>query len=333
MPTNQYINHNVVSEQRLYEDLIIESIQHYGENVFYIPREVEHLDKILNEDAWTHFNSAYMVEMYPESIDGFEGQGDLMERFGLEIRDEVTLVVAKRVWERWVGQHTNTEWYRPMEGDLIFLPWAKTFFEITFVEHEQPFYQLMHLPVYKLKCSLFELSEERISTKYKEIDELYKDRSVQTVFKIGNITGEFELEEIISQTVQKEPEVIVNAELTRWDKTEDNLYVTRVHSTGPGTVADFGVFEHGITELYGGVGPEYAISRVVGQTSGASADIIKLFDINTSEEDLVNIQDGVDTDRSWEYTLFTQDFLDFTERNPFGEVDDNIDIFNTSGNL
>jgi hypothetical protein len=168
MALNPYLSHRVTSEQDLYADLIIESIKSFGEDVYYLPRDVVNVDYVLNEDIESRFDSSYLVEMYIENTEGFEGEGNLLAKFGLEIRDEATFVVAKRTWNSLVGGLENQ--VRPMEGDLIYLPLSKSFFEISFVEHEQPFYQLSNLPIYKLQARLFEYSDEEFDTGVTEID-------------------------------------------------------------------------------------------------------------------------------------------------------------------
>jgi len=136
---NVYFSNQVKSEQDLYEDLIIESLQIYGQDIVYIPRSEISRDEILNE-SYSKFEDAYTVEMYIENQEGFEGDGDLLAKFGLEIRDQATFIVAKRRWDKQVSKWTNS--IRPLEGDLLFLPLSNSLFEIKFVEHEQPFYQL-----------------------------------------------------------------------------------------------------------------------------------------------------------------------------------------------
>ena len=96
MPTNVYFSQKVKSEQNLYEDIVIESLKMYGQDVYYLPREVITEDAILNEDVESNFNDAYMVEMYIENIEGFEGEGNILAKFGVEIRDQATFIVSKR---------------------------------------------------------------------------------------------------------------------------------------------------------------------------------------------------------------------------------------------
>jgi hypothetical protein len=161
-------------EQTLIEDLVIESIKIYGMDVWYIPRTLVAKDDILNEDDLSTFSEAHMVEMYVKSVDGFEGEGDFLSKFGLEIRDSITMTVARRTYDSEVGAYRTSN-TRPMEGDLIYLPLNNKAFEIQHVEHESIFYQMGSLQMYDLRAELFEYSGERFRTGQKFIDELYKN--------------------------------------------------------------------------------------------------------------------------------------------------------------
>ena len=152
MPRSVYFSQAVKTEQNLYEDLIIESLKIYGQDVYYLPRTMLNRDDILGEDSASKFDDAYMIEAYIENAEGFEGSGDLYSKFGLEIRDEANFIISKTQWEKLIGFYqTNDVNPTPESGDLLFLPMTNKFFEIMFVEHEQPFYQLSNLPVYKLQ--------------------------------------------------------------------------------------------------------------------------------------------------------------------------------------
>lgn len=161
-------------EQSLIEDLVIESIKIYGMDVWYIPRTFVAKDDILNEDDISTFNEAYMAEMYVKSVDGFEGEGDFLSKFGLEIRDSITMTIARRTYESEVGSYRSSG-TRPLEGDLIYLPLNNKIFEIQHVEHESIFYQMGSLQTYDLRADLFEYSGERFRTGQQFIDTLYKN--------------------------------------------------------------------------------------------------------------------------------------------------------------
>lgn len=171
MPTNVYFSHGTRNEQYLVEDLIIESLRIYGNEFFYIPRTLVSKDNILGEDRLSLFKSSFPIEMYFENVDSLDGQGAFIQKFGLMMEQSATLVVARRRWEQLVGRYGQTIIpTRPCEGDLIYFPLSKGLFEIKFVKHQDPFYQLGKLYVYKLQIELFQYSSERIDTGIKEVD-------------------------------------------------------------------------------------------------------------------------------------------------------------------
>ena len=173
---NLYFSDKVRSEQKLYEDIVIESLKIYGQDVYYIPRDLVGEDRIFGDDVPSRFNSAHKIEMYIENVEGFDGEGDLFTRFGVEIRDEATFVVSRNRWSNQVAKFDNgITSVRPLEGDLIYLPMTNKLFEISHVEHEQPFYQLSNLPVYKLRCQLFEYNDEDLDTGVEAIDKIETD--------------------------------------------------------------------------------------------------------------------------------------------------------------
>ena len=171
MPTNVYFTQGTKNEQYLVEDLIIESLRIYGQDMFYIPRTLVAKDEILGEDRLSQFTSSFPIEMYFENVDNFGGQGAFIQKFGLMMEQTATLVVARRRWEQFIGRYGKTIIpTRPCEGDLIYFPLTKGLFEIKFVQHQDPFYQLGKLYVYKLQVELFQYSSERIDTGVAAID-------------------------------------------------------------------------------------------------------------------------------------------------------------------
>ena len=169
--TNVYFTHGTRNEQYLVEDLIIESLQIYGNTMYYIPRTLIAKDDILGEDRLSEFKNLYPIEMYFENVTSFDGQGAFISKFGLMMEQSATLVVARRRWEQMIGQYGQTTIpTRPNEGDLLYFPLTKGLFEIKFVKHQDPFYQLGKLYVYKLQVELFQYSSERINTGEYEVD-------------------------------------------------------------------------------------------------------------------------------------------------------------------
>ena len=129
MATNLYFSQSVKSEQDLYENIVIESLKMYGQDIFYMPRTLVAEDKIFGEDVASKFEDAYQIEMYLENIDNFDGDQELFSKFGVEIRDRATLHVSRRRWQEVTFDHSSSQ-SRPNEGDLIFLPLSNQIFEI-----------------------------------------------------------------------------------------------------------------------------------------------------------------------------------------------------------
>jgi hypothetical protein len=173
MARNPYISFSDSDEQNLYESLLIESLQFYGEDVYYIPRDVITNDEILNEAIESKFDDFIEIEMYLETVDAFEGDGEMFGRFGLEMRSQIKLMVSKLRFQEeinnTVGETRNI--IRPREGDLIYHALTKGLYEIRYVDNETPsFYNLGNLPVFRLTCELFEYSGEEIETGIDSID-------------------------------------------------------------------------------------------------------------------------------------------------------------------
>lgn len=172
MATSVFFNNFQSSqEQILIEDLILESIQIYGHDVYYLPRTQVNRDTIYEEATITEFRSAFFVDMFIKNIDGFSGDGDFISKFGLEIRDRITFTIARRRFFNDVAGEASLD--RPREGDLIYFPLNRKVFEIKFVEHEAIFYQMGSLQTYDLVCELFEYSNELFTTGVHDIDETY----------------------------------------------------------------------------------------------------------------------------------------------------------------
>jgi hypothetical protein len=202
MPVNHYFQDgNGIgdsAEKTLYEDLIIEGLKIYGHDCYYLPRTLVNQDLILGEDTLSKFDQSYLLEMYIETTEGFQGEQELISKFGLEIRDDTKFVIAKR---RWQDQVDNTATLikdgRPNEGDLIYVPLFNSFFEIQFVEDQEPFFQLGNLPVYKLSATKFEYSSEGLNTGINAIDEAEDNLSLdqlQFQFTLENEVGSILLE-------------------------------------------------------------------------------------------------------------------------------------------
>jgi len=190
MSRNVYFSHGNRSEQLFHEDLVVESLSIYGQTFFYIPRTLVGKDEILGEDRLSKFKSAFAIEMYLENVDGFDGQGAFIQKFGLMMEQSATLVVARRKWEQLVGRFGQTQLpNRPCEGDLLYFPLTDGLFEVKFVQHQDPFYQQNKLFVYKLQVELFQYASEVLDTGIKDIDDFETLKSYDTsVVKSGLIT-------------------------------------------------------------------------------------------------------------------------------------------------
>jgi len=304
MPRNVYFSQAVKSEQNLYEDLIIESLKIFGQDVYYIPRTLVNRDNIMGEDIGSKFDDAYLIEAYIENVDGFEGSGDLYNKFGLEIRDEATFIISRRQWNSLVGFWNNElEDPKPQEGDLLFMPMSNTFFEIMFVEDEQPFYQLSNLPVYKMQCSLFEYNDEQFETGVSEIDAKEITNAQQTQLDL-TVTGgnHFTQGEIVTQVISTNPAISVYGEVQTVTKTSDiaaSITVSNIGVTGSTEAKDF------------------LVSNSVGLTGGESNNtcfITKVHGITDSTSFPVDEQA-----MNYEFEVAGDNFIDFTESNPFGD--------------
>jgi len=309
MATNVYFSQKVRSEQNLYEDIVIESLKMYGQDVYYLPRTIVSKDTILNEDIESNFDDAYIIEMYIANIDGFEGDGNLLSKFGVEIRDQANFIVSRRRWEQYIGSSysEDLEYVRPMEGDLIYLPLSGSLFEVRFVEHESPFYQISNLPTYTLQCELFEYSGETISTGNSELDNINTYISQQTTIILNNGNGiNFNEYEYVRQEIAGEPGEFITGRVTDYtavDSTTSRLIITDWATTN-GKVVEFQVDG----------------SKIVGLESGAEWDIVNVYGIedHPSQNQFVND----DQARNQEFEVAADGIIDFSESNPFGEIGD-----------
>ena len=191
MALNPFFLQGSPGEQRLIQDLINEQLQIYGVEVTYIPRKFVNRSTIIEEVQSPKFDDNFLLEAYVNTYEGYSGAGDIMTKFGVSLRDEVTLTISKERFEDFISPFLNIDAYeiatRPREGDLIFFPLGQRLFEVKFVEHEQPFYQLGKNYVYQLQCELFEYEDEIIDTGVDEIDtEVEEDGFITTLNLVGS---------------------------------------------------------------------------------------------------------------------------------------------------
>ena len=195
MPTNVYFDTGTRPEQNLYEDLMIEQLKIYGQDVFYIPRTLVKEDELFGEDTLSKFGDAYLIEMYFENVEGYEGEKEIMSKFGLQMNEDVTFTVSRRRFEQLVSHDSNLiVKTRPNEGDLVYFPKVNKIFEISFVDHDDPFYQVHNVPAFKLKCKTFEYGGEDIDTGITEID------AIETANSLDMLTFQITMEQSSSTT-------------------------------------------------------------------------------------------------------------------------------------
>jgi hypothetical protein len=306
VPRNIYISHGTQSEQNLLADILAETIKIYGHDVFYIPRKIVKLDRILNEDVLSNFPDAYMVEMYVENVDGFEGDGKLITKFALEIRDQMTLVVSRRRWDQLVGRFGYpAEQVRPAEGDLIYIPMVKGLFEVKFVKDFQPFYQLNNLPTYKLIVEQFEYNHQKIDTGVDEIDSIQSNSSQGFSVLVSHdldTIDRFERHDKIAITFGSG--ISGSCEILSVKETDDD-FINEVH-LGPITYDD-GLFR------------PLAIDNVLFcEERDVTGKIFDVFTIGNALDKKTNINDRIAQNSSFE--IEGNAWVDFSEINPFGEI-------------
>jgi len=175
MALNPYFLQGSRQEQRLVQNLVNEHLKIYGQEITYIPRKFVNQSTIIEEVTASKFDDNFAIEAYVDTYEGYQGAGDVLTKFGMSLRDEVTLTISKERFEEFIAPFMNSDddielSSRPREGDLVFFPLGQRLFEIKFVEHEEPFYQLGNTYVYKLKCELFEYEDEVIDTSIDVID-------------------------------------------------------------------------------------------------------------------------------------------------------------------
>jgi hypothetical protein len=180
------------TEQNLIQDLINEQLKIYGVEIYYIPRKYLTKKTIIKEVIESQFNNAYPIEAYVDTYDGYEGAGTLLTKFGVQPYTDLSLIISKERFETYITplikNQPNIELYsRPKEGDLIYFPLGDRLFEIKFVEHEIPFYQLQKTYVYTLRCELFRYEDEIIDTGIDYIDDNIQEQGyIQTFDMIGS---------------------------------------------------------------------------------------------------------------------------------------------------
>tara|TARA_A100000164_G_scaffold365527_1_gene385190 strand:+ start:22 stop:897 length:876 start_codon:yes stop_codon:yes gene_type:complete len=283
MATNSYFTQGTTGEQDLVGGLVTEQIKMFGKDVYYIPRTLVDRDSVFEEDSLSAFNGAYLIEAYIEDATGFRGDGDMFSKFGVRISDQVTFIISRERFTAAVDDNAQLIVEgRPNEGDLIHLPMANKTFEIQFVEHEVPFYQLGKVHVWGLRCELFEYSDEDFNTGVAEIDAVEVNfANAVTVNVADGGTGDFVAGEIVTGGSSN-----VTSEVKTWNSATRQLVV------------------------YNRSGMYAIPETLTGNTSGAAWTSATYNTLNNMNSE---------TDQN--FTLETQAdaIIDFTEGNPFGD--------------
>jgi len=172
---NPFFQQGARSEQNLVQDLINEQLRMYGVEVHYLPRKYVTENKVIREVVASRFDDAYPIEAYVDTFDGYGDNPTLLSKFGIEQTNEITLTISRERFENYISPLMKNEadvklTTRPKEGDLVYFPLGDRLFEIKYVEHEKPFYQLQKNYVYELRCELFRYEDEIIDTGVDEID-------------------------------------------------------------------------------------------------------------------------------------------------------------------
>ena len=283
MATNSFFTQGTTGEQDLVGSLVTEQIKMFGKDVYYIPRTLVDRDSVFEEDSLSAFNGAYLIEAYIEDATGFRGDGDMFSKFGVRISDQITFIISRERFTAAVDDNAQLIVEgRPNEGDLIHLPMANKTFEIQFVEHEVPFYQLGKVHVWGLRCELFEYSDEDFNTGVTEVDALEVNfANAVTINVADGGTGDFVAGEIVTGGSSN-----VTSEVKTWNSATRQLVV------------------------YNRSGMYAIPETLTGNTSGAAWTSATYNTLNNMNSD---------TDQN--FTLETQAdaIIDFTESNPFGD--------------
>ena len=300
MARNIYFSESLRSEQNLYEDIVIESLKIYGQDVFYLPRDIVNEDTILGDDIPSRFNSSHIIEMYIENTEGFDGEGDLFTKFGVEIRDEATFVVSRRRWSAAVKQmDAEVTAVRPLEGDLIYLPMTKKLFQITMVEHEQPFYQLQNLPVFKLRCTLFEYNDEDLDTGVTDIDKIEKDNAYTYILTLNRNSDFIEAGHKATMILDSASSLTMTGEVTKFSDSDSKLHLVHVGASD-------GTYRNFITNRTITISGD-TTTRLVADSDFTVTAIAEENSISENEQN--------------DFFSSGSSFLDFSENNPFGDVE------------
>ena len=266
MALNPFFLQGSQSEQRLVQSLINEQLKIYGVEVTYIPRKFVRKQTIIKEVQSSAFDDNFLLEAYVNTYEGYGGQGDIMTKFGVSLRDELTLTISRERFEDFISPFLESdEDYelasRPREGDIIFFPLGARLFEVKFVEHEEPFYQLGKNYVYQLKCELFEYEDEVIDTGIDAIDSQLEDLGyISTLQLIGSGTTATATAQINASNKGYIREIILNDDGSGYSSTP-NVAI----STAPFAAGNVNATAVAITTQRAGI---FSIERILLTNAG-----------------------------------------------------------------
>lgn len=290
MATNPYFRKAVRPEQDLIDDLSVEVIKIHGFDMVYLPRTLVEKDEVFGEDrSVSEFRTGREIEMLVESVDGFEGDGEMFGRLGLEIKDNISLLVARKRFEQ---EFSNLGFLTPREGDLLYFPISGSLFEINFVERENPFYQLNKISTYKVTCSLFRYNGEIFDTGWNVIDEMntqYIESTLNVIMSNFGGDGDYIEGEYVYQGDSLST-ATMTARVESWDPIAKVLEISNVK------------------------GKYDPLMLIIGEKSNASYD-----STSTSESDNKVVSEEIGDNLDLEDAA--NDIFDFTELDPFSEGD------------
>ena len=304
MALNPFFLQGTSSEQRLIQDLVNEHLRMYGVEVVYIPRKFVNTKTIIEEVQSSRFDDNFAIEAYVNTYDGYSGAGDILTKFGMSLRDELLITISKERFEDFIapflgalddgsGEGEIILSTRPREGDLVYFPLGQRIFEVKFVEHEDPFYQVGKNYVYKLSCELYQYEGEKIDTEFDEIDLAASNSGYQVDYIMGTGSSNYLFNEIVvlqGTSIGAGGTVgagVTQAIVSGWNAPTKTL--TLSHITG-----NFGIGK-----------------TIVGVSSGTGRTVVT-FDYFGNLND-----DNYSENREFENEA--DDILDFSESNPFGE--------------
>jgi hypothetical protein len=305
MARNPYFR-DYSGEQNVAEDLTVEAIKATGRDMVYIPRNILTKDDLFGESKLSKFENGYEIEMYISSVDGFEGEGDVLSQYGIQIKDRVELIVSRRRFQEEITSYEGID--RPQEGDIIYFPLSKTLFEINFVEHENPFYQLGKLFTYKLSCEVYTLTiQDEIETGIEDIDTVEDERKDYMIKlnlgnKISSTVNYYEGEEVFQQAGfvgATASDATATATVTEWDLTNKILYIANLEGT----------LSTGASE------------SIMGSSSTAEYYLSSKETTNTIIVHEPGDNQPAGDNESIEFDIDYDNIFDFTETDPFSEGD------------